>query len=44
VVELDRGAIAAARKRYPGYLAVRAGLYAQGWNALAASAAAEPSH
>src|SRR5882724_301232 len=41
VVELDRGAIAAARKRYPGYMAVRAGLYGQAWNAIAA---AKPSH
>jgi N-carbamoylputrescine amidase len=36
VAELDRGAIAAARKGYPGYLAVRAGLYARAWSAVAA--------
>jgi N-carbamoylputrescine amidase len=40
VVDLDRGAIAAARKRYPGYLTVRADLYARAWSAVAASSSA----
>jgi predicted amidohydrolase len=31
VVELDAQAVAAAKRRYPGYLAVNAELYARGW-------------
>jgi predicted amidohydrolase len=31
LVELDREVIAQARRRYPGYLATRADLYAAGW-------------
>jgi predicted amidohydrolase len=31
VVTLDRGVIEQARRRYPGYLATRADLYAEGW-------------
>ncbi|HVR96527.1 MAG TPA: carbon-nitrogen hydrolase family protein [Thermoanaerobaculia bacterium] len=34
VVALDRDAVATARKRYPGYLAVRPEVYAKGWKAL----------
>ena len=32
---LARGTVEAARRRYPGYVAVRAELYARGWMALA---------
>jgi N-carbamoylputrescine amidase len=42
VVDLDRGAVAAARKRYPGYLAVRADIYARAWGALAAKGITQP--
>jgi len=34
VVLIDASIAAAARKEYPGYLAIRAELYAQGWQAL----------
>ncbi|HKQ60087.1 MAG TPA: carbon-nitrogen hydrolase family protein, partial [Candidatus Polarisedimenticolaceae bacterium] len=34
VVELDGTVVAAARREYPGYLAVRAELYARGWATL----------
>jgi predicted amidohydrolase len=34
VVTLDRDAVATARKRYPGYLAVRPEVYAKGWSRL----------
>lgn len=34
VVTLDESVIAAARKRYPGYLAVNAQLYATAWRAI----------
>lgn len=37
VLELDREAVAAARRQYPGDLAVRPELYARGWNAVTAS-------
>jgi len=33
-VEVERDAVEHARHAYPGYLAVRAPLYAQGWAAL----------
>lgn len=36
VVTLDRAVVAEARAGYPGYLDVRAGLYARGWAAVAA--------
>ena len=36
-VALERSAVAAARADYPGYLAVRAGLYARAWASLAAA-------
>jgi N-carbamoylputrescine amidase len=36
-VDLDRGAVAAARQGYPGYLPVRADLYARAWGAVAAA-------
>jgi predicted amidohydrolase len=41
LVDLDRGAIAAARKGYPGYLAVRAGLYARAWSTAASASSVE---
>lgn len=31
IVQLDRAVVARARERYPGYLATRADLYAEGW-------------
>ncbi len=37
VVELDRAAVTAARRGYPGYLAIRAELYAAGWTRLTSS-------
>lgn len=40
VVTLDRAVVARARKAYPGYLAVRADVYAAGW--AAASSTGEP--
>lgn len=36
LVELDRSVIETARTRYPGYLAVRADIYARGWAEVAA--------
>ena len=38
LVTLDHHVIADARREYPGYLAVRADLYAAGWSELAADA------
>lgn len=35
VVSLDREAVRAARREYPGYLPFRAGVYARGWQGLA---------
>jgi predicted amidohydrolase len=35
LARLDGEAVAAARKEYPGYLAVRAELYARGWSEIA---------
>lgn len=35
VIRLDGEAVAAARQDYPGYLAVRAELYARGWSEIA---------
>jgi predicted amidohydrolase len=35
IVRLERDAVAAARRRYPGYLPVRASLYADAWQAVA---------
>jgi predicted amidohydrolase len=32
LVELDRAVVTRARQRYPGYLATRADLYAEGWS------------
>jgi N-carbamoylputrescine amidase len=34
IVDLDRTVVEAARKTYPGYLATRADLYAQGWESV----------
>jgi predicted amidohydrolase len=36
VVKLERAVVEAARAEYPGYLDVRASLYAQGWDQVAA--------
>lgn len=41
VVTLERSAVEAARRDYPGYLAVRADLYAAGWAEVARRSAAE---
>jgi predicted amidohydrolase len=37
VVTLERGVVSQAREAYPGYLPIRAGLYAKGWAELAAT-------
>jgi predicted amidohydrolase len=37
VVDLDRAIVEEARKRYPGYLATRADLYAEGWQRVKTS-------
>jgi predicted amidohydrolase len=42
IVSLDRVVIDQARKRYPGYLAVRADLYAEGWSRVKASRLPSP--
>ena len=34
VVDLDRAVVEEARARYPGYLATRADLYAEGWKRI----------
>jgi predicted amidohydrolase len=34
IVDLDRAVIEDARRKYPGYLATRADLYAQGWQSV----------
>ena len=39
VVALDGRVLADARRRYPGYLAVNAALYAEGWGRVGASGA-----
>lgn len=37
VVNLDPRAVAAARREYPGYLPLRARIYADGWAALSSA-------